>query len=193
MDNLDQLLQNFTTTQRTDEIEGRPEEPETIDNNRLEQEIEEVFSNRRFLTSTLSALLSIATIRGSVHIMARIGLPAIATGAIGMIVVALAFGNALTKIGIQSGRPKIDSEFLIELIIASGVTGAIWLATDENRQISHAYGTGARAFVEEVKQFEIQPNSGKPVWLMPLSILAIGLIAIAFLAIVFRRNRREFF
>lgn len=189
--NLDQLLKNFTVTSgsETEETSGTPE---TKDSSRLEQEIREVFQNRRFLTQTLSALLGIATIRGSVHLMARLGLPAIATGTLGVITVALAFGHALTKIGISEGRPSIDSDFLIELLKASGIAGAVWLATDEQREISHQTSHGAKAFVEEVKQFEINLNP-YPVWLMPLSVLGLGLVAIALLTIVFRRNRHEFF
>ncbi|MFP5274086.1 hypothetical protein [Coleofasciculus sp.] len=189
--NLDQLLNNFTVVSGS-ETEETPETPETLDSSRLEQEIREVFQNRRFLTQTLSALLGIATIRGSVHLMARLGLPAIATGTMGFIVVALAFGHALTKIGIQDGRPSLDSDFLIELLKASGIAGAVWLATDEHREISHQSSTGTKAFIEEVKQFEINPNS-HPVWLMPLSVFGLGLLAIALLATVFRRHRREFF
>jgi hypothetical protein len=191
MDNFDQLLKNFTVTSGS-ETEETSETPETKDSSRLEQEISEVFQNRRFLTQTLSALLLIATIRGSVHLMARLGLPAIATGTLGVITVALAFGHALTKIGISEGRPSIDSDFLIELLKASGIAGAVWLATDEQREISHQTSHGAKAFVEEVKQFEINPNH-YPVWLMPLSVFGLGLVAIALLTIVFRRNRHEFF
>lgn len=191
MENLDQLLKNFIVTSGGTGDETR-ETPETKDSSRLEQEIREVFQNRRFLTQTLSALLGIATIRGSVHLMARLGLPAIATGTMGVIVVALAFGHALTKIGISEGRPSLDSDFLIELLKASGIAGAVWLATDEHREISHQSSTGAKAFVEEVKQFEIEPNS-HPVWLMPLSVFGIGLVLVALLTIVFRRNRHEFF
>ncbi len=191
MENLDQLLKNFTVTSGGTGDETR-ETPETKDSSRLEQEISEVFQNRRFLTQTLSALLGIATIRGSVHLMARLGLPAIATGTLGVITVALAFGHALTQIGISEGRPSIDSDFLIELLKASGIAGAVWLATDEHREISHQSSTGAKGFVEEVKQFEIEPNS-HPVWLMPLSVFGLGLLAIALLAIVFRRNRHGIF
>lgn len=190
MDNLDQLLKSFTVT--SGQTEETSETPETKDNDRLEQEIREVFQNRRFLTQTLSALLLIATIRGSVHLMARLGLPAIATGTMGVIVVALAFGHALTKIGISEGRPSIDSDFLIELLKASGIAGAVWLATDEQREISHQTSTGAKAFVEEVKQFEIEPNH-HPIWLMPLSVFGIGLVLVALLTIVFKRNRHGIF
>lgn len=189
--NLDQLLKNFTVTSGS-ETEETEETPETKDNSRLEQEISEVFQNRRFLTQTLSALLGIAAIRGSVHLMARIGLPAIATGTLGVVTVALMFGHALTKIGIQDGRPSIDSELAVELIKAFGVTGAVWLATDEQREISHQTSHGAKAFIEEVKQFEIEPNH-HPIWLMPLSVFGLGLLAIALLAIVFRRNRHGIF
>jgi len=191
MDNLDQLLKSFTVTSGS-ETEETSETPETKDNSRLEQEIREVFQNRRFLTQTLSALLGIATIRGSVHLMARLGLPAYATGTLGVITVALAFGHALTKIGTSDGRPNIDSEFVVELIKAFGVTSAVWLATDEQREISHQTSHGAKAFVEEVKQFEIEPNPHQ-IGSVPLSVFGLGLLAIAFLAIVFRRNRREFF
>jgi hypothetical protein len=189
--NLDQLLKNFTVTSGN-ETEETSETPETKDSSRLEQEIREVFQNRRFLTQTLSALLLIATIRGSVHLMARLGLPAIATGTMGVITVALAFGHALTKIGISEGRPSLDSDFLIELLKASGIAGAVWLATDEHREISHQTSHGAKAFVEEVKQFEINPNP-YPIGSVPLSVLGLGLVLVALLTIVFRRNRHEFF
>jgi hypothetical protein len=189
--NLDQLLKNFTVTSGN-ETEETSETPETLDSSRLEQEIREVFQNRRFLTQTLSALLLIATIRGSVHLMARLGLPAIATGTMGVITVALAFGHALTKIGIQDGKPNIDSEFAVELIKAFGVTGAVWLATDEQREISHQTSHGAKAFVEEVKQFEIEPNH-HPIGSVPLSVFGLGLLAIALLTIVFKRNRHGIF
>ena len=188
---LDEIIKNFTVTSGN-ETEETSETPEALDSSRLEQEIREVFQNRCFLTQTLSALLGIAAIRGSVHLMARLGLPAIATGTLGVITVALAFGNALTKIGIQDGKPNIDSEFVVELIKASGVTGAVWLATDEQREISHQTSHGAKAFVEEVKQFEIEPNH-YPIGSVPLSVFGIGLVAIALLTIVFRRNRHEFF
>jgi len=188
---LDEIIKNFTVTSGN-ETEETSETPEALDSSRLEQEIREVFQNRRFLTQTLSALLGIATIRGSVHLMARLGLPAIATGTLGVITVALAFGHALTKIGIQDGRPSIDSDFLIELLKASGIAGAVWLATDEHREISHQSSTGAKAFVEEVKQFEIEPNPHQ-IWLMPLTVFGLGLLAIALLSIVFRRNRHGIF
>jgi hypothetical protein len=114
MTNFDDLLNGFKTQ------EGEPTElfpvgstqppketPEDRDLNRLEQDIHEIFSSRRFLNKVLVALLGVTGSTTGIHLFARLGVPALASGTLGGIVIALCFGNALTKVRIDGGKPHI--------------------------------------------------------------------------------------
>ena len=179
------LLQNSTLSAG---IEEQPKqlEPEQLDNQRLEDELREVFANRKFLTHVLSALTGIAVIHGSVSIMAKVGLAAIATGTLGTIATAILFANALTKIKLDEDYPSIDSEFVAESLKAVGAAGAIWIVSSEQRKISRQTSAGAKAFIKEVEQFEVGRANVYPAWLTPLSVLLVGLIASAVFASVFK-------
>jgi len=93
------------------------------------------------------------------HLFARLGIPAIASGTIGGIVIAVCLGNALTKIRIDQGRPTIDSEFSLALAQALAVTGAMWIGATEYRQLSDEARQGRTEFVIEVQNFELLPQS----------------------------------
>jgi ABC-type taurine transport system substrate-binding protein len=172
--------------------EPKPPEPEQLDDQRLEEEIAEVFTSRKFLTHVLSALTGIAIVHTSVHIMAKISLPAIATGTLGTIATALLWANALTKIKVDGDSPSIDSEFVAESLKATGGVGAMWIVSSEQRQINRQAQAGAKAFIKEVEQFEVAATIS-PVWLTPLSVLLVGLIASAAFAVVFKRGNDDKF
>lgn len=94
-----------------------------------------------------------------IHLFARLGIPALASGTLGGIVIALCFGNALTQVRIDGGKPYIDGEFFLALFQALGVTGAMWVGARDYRQLAGISNRGRNEFLTEVKNFEIKPSS----------------------------------
>lgn len=167
MTNFDELLSNFQpqgSTPQNDPFyfmsapERQEQTPEERDLTRLEDEIHAVFEGRKFLTKAIATFLGCATANGSVHLLAQLGLPALASSSIGAILVGLFFANALTKIRVRDGRPSIEKDFVVAIAATCSVTGALWLAFDEYRQISHQASLGREQFLAEVKAYEVLPS-----------------------------------
>jgi hypothetical protein len=114
------------------------------------------------LNRSNKALATIVAVVGSsacIHLFARLGIPAIASGTIGGIVIAVCLGNAVTKVRIDRGRPNIDGEFFLALTQALGVTGSMWFGSSEYRQLSDLASQGRTEFSTEVQNFEQKPQS----------------------------------
>jgi hypothetical protein len=191
MTNFDELLNSFQS-QQSDQHQGftffdaqpqqRETTPEEKDLQRLEGDIHSIFESRRLLNKAIATFCAVVGSSAAIHLFARLGIPAIASGTIGGIVIAVCFGNALTKVRIDQGRPNIDGEFFLALAIALGVTGSMWVGASEYRQLSDLANQGRSEFSTEVQNFELKPQSpdfGR------LGIAGIGvlllLVAIAFL------------
>lgn len=156
--------------------------PEEQDLERLMEDIREIFSTRQFANKVLACLLGVIGTSACIHLFARLGIPAIATGTIGGIVIALAFGNALTKVRIDQGRPTIDGEFFFALGQAACVTGSMWVGAREYRHLDSLARSGRNEFLTEVKNFEVKPPFPD---LERLGLAGIGvvllIVALAFL------------
>jgi hypothetical protein len=191
MTNEDELLNSFQSQQSGQHqgftfFDAQPKQqeptPEEKDLQRLEGDIHSIFESRRLLNKTIATLTAVVGSSAGIHLFARLGIPAVASGTIGGIVIAVCLGNALTKVRIDQGRPTIDGEFSLALAQALAVTGAMWFGSRDYRQLSDKANQGKSEFMTEVQSFELKPQSPDFGW---LGIAGIGvvlmLVAIAFL------------
>ena len=191
MTNFDELLNSFQSQQSSQQqgftfFDAQPKQqeptPEEKDLQRLEGDIHSIFESRRLLNKAIATLTAVVGSSAGIHLFARLGIPAVASGTIGGIVIAVCLGNALTKVRIDQGRPTIDSEFSLALAQALAVTGAMWVGTRDYRQLSDKANQGKSEFMTEVQSFELKPQSPDFGW---LGIAGIGvvlmLVAIALL------------
>ena len=168
MTNFDELLNSFQS-QQSDQHQGftffdahpqqRETTPEEKDLQRLEGDIHSIFESRQLLNKAIATLTAVVGSSAGIHLFARLGIPAVASGTLGGIVIAVCLGNALTKIRIDQGRPTIDSEFSLALAQALGITGSMWVGSSEYRQLSNLASQGRTEFSTEVQNFEIKPTS----------------------------------
>jgi hypothetical protein len=187
MSNFEELLNGFAT-QQPDQWTFNPthsqpkETPEDRDLQRLEGDIHSVFESRRLLNKAIATFCAVVGSSAGIHLFARLGIPAIASGTIGGIVIAVCLGNALTKIRIDQGRPTIDGEFSLALAQALGITGSMWFGSSEYRQLSNLASQGRTEFSTEVQNFELKPQSPDFGRLRLAGIgVALLIVAIAFL------------
>jgi hypothetical protein len=168
MTNFDELLNNFQPQEASENqgftfFDAQPKQqeptPEEKDLQRLEGDIHSIFESRRLLNKAIATFSAVAGSSAGIHLFARLGIPALASGTLGGIVIAVCLGNALTKIRIEQGRPTIDSEFSLALAQALAVTGAMWVGASEYRQLSDLANKGRTEFVTEVQNFELKPQS----------------------------------
>jgi hypothetical protein len=168
MTNEDELLNSFPPQEASSNqgftfFDAQPKQQETTplekDLQRLEGDIHSIFESRRLLNKAIATLVAVVGSSAGIHLFARLGIPAIASGTIGGIIIAVCLGNALTKIRIDQGRPTIDSEFSLALAQALAVTGAMWIGATESRQLSDEARQGRTEFVIEVQNFELLPQS----------------------------------
>src|SRR4028119_1643376 len=168
MTNEDELLNSFqpqevSSNQGFTFFDAQPQQreatPEEKDLQRLENDIHSIFESRRLLNKALATLFAVVGNSAGIHLFARLGIPDLASGTIGGIVIAVCLGNALTKIRIDQGRPTIDSEFSLALAQALAVTGAMWIGATEYRQLSDEARQGRAELVTEVQNFELLPRS----------------------------------
>jgi hypothetical protein len=191
MTNEDELLNSFPPQQSSQHqgftfFDAQPKQqeptPEEKDLQRLEGDIHSIFLSRRLLNKAIATLFAVVGSSAGIHLFARLGIPAFASGTIGGIVIAVCLGNALTKIRIDQGRPTIDSEFSLALAQALAVTGAMWFGSRELRQLQDEARQGKSEFSTEVKNFELLPQSPD---LARLGLAGIGvlllIVAITFL------------
>src|SRR4028119_1433641 len=164
MTNEDELLNSFqpqevSSNQGFTFFDAQPQQqeptPEEKDLQRLEGDIHSIFESRRLLNKAIATFCAVVGSSACIHLFARLGIPAIASGTIGGIVIAVCLGNALTKIRIDHGKPTIDSEFSLALAQALAVTGAMWFGSRELRQLQEEARQGKSEFVTEVKNFEL--------------------------------------
>jgi hypothetical protein len=191
MTNFDELLNNFQSQEVSKNqgftfFDAQPQQqeptPEEKDLQRLEGDIHSIFESRRLLNKAIATFLGVVGSSTGIHLFARLGIPAIASGTIGGIVIAVCMGNALTKIRIDQGRPTIDGEFSLALAQALGITGSMWIGARDYRQLADLANQGRTEFSTEVQNFELKPQSPDFGW---LGIAGIGVLvllgAIAFL------------
>jgi hypothetical protein len=191
MTNEDELLNHFQSQQSSQNqgftfFDAQPKQQESTpsekDLQRLEGDIHSIFLSRRLLNKAIATLVAVVGSSAGIHLFARLGIPALASGTIGGIVIAVCLGNALTKVRIDQGRPSIDGEFSLALAQALGVTGAMWFGSSEYRQLSDKASQGRTEFSTEVQNFEIKPTTPD---LGRLGLAGIGVLvllgAIAFL------------
>jgi hypothetical protein len=168
MTNFDELLNSFQPKEVSSnqgftffDVQPKQQEPTPLEKDlqRLEGDIHSIFESRRLLNKAIATLFAVVSSSAGIHLFARLGIPAIASGTIGGIVIAVCLGNALTKIRIDQGRPTIDSEFSLALAQALAVTGAMWIGATEYRQLSDEARQGRAELVTEVQNFELKPQS----------------------------------
>jgi hypothetical protein len=188
MNEIESLLSRFQSNNNQSspglwsDITGEQQEssstPEDEDNERLEESIREVFSNKQLLNKSLATFLGVFAASGGVNLLTYLGIGAMATGTLGSVVLGLFFANALTKIR-YDGRIHIDRELIIASAQTTSVAASLWIAFDEYRSVSSASKTGKALFYQEVKQYEVKPvpHTDSP-WLS-ISNLLLGLLAIA--------------
>jgi hypothetical protein len=190
MTNEDELLNSFqpqevSSNQGFTFFDAQPKQqeptPEEKDLQRLEGDIHSIFESRRLLNKAIATFCAVVGSSAGIHLFARLGVPAVASGTIGGIVIAVCLGNALTKVRIDQGRPTIDGEFSLALAQALGVTGAMWFGSSEYRQLSDLANQGKNEFLTEVQNFELKPKAPDFGWLGIVGIGVVLLGAIAFL------------
>ncbi|MGB7439845.1 MAG: hypothetical protein WA919_02160 [Coleofasciculaceae cyanobacterium] len=181
------LLQGFNATESEEITQPTPEQE---DESLLESEIRGSFTDRKLVNRAITTFLSIAAARGSLYLLARLGLPALATGTVGGILVVAALGDALCKVSINQGKPSIDGDFLASLVRVIGAGGIVWLSLDEQREVSSATAEGSEQFVQEVKEFEVR-DTAPPFWQTPWLGVVPVLVLMGILVIVgAKRNDR---
>ena len=197
MTNFDELLNSFQSqeTVQQDSVidffnpvpEQREPTPEERDLDRLEGDIREIFGTRQFINKVLAGLLGVIGSSAGIHLFARLGIPAIASSTLGGVVVALAFGNALTSVRIEQGRPHIDGEFFLNLAQALGITGSMWVGAQEYRQLESLATKGKSEFLTEVKNFEVRPQ---PPDFARMGMVGIG-VALLIVALAVLKGKRN--
>jgi hypothetical protein len=190
MTNFDELLNSFQS-QQSDQQQGftffdaQPKQqeptPEEKDLQRLEGDIHSIFESRRLLNKAIATFCAVVGSSAGIHLFARLGIPAIASGTIGGIVIAVCLGNALTKVRIDRGRPHIDGEFFLALAQALGITGSMWFGSSEYRQLSDLASQGRTEFSTEVQNFEVKPTAPDFGW---LGIAGIGVVLLGAIALL---------
>ncbi len=193
MSNFEELFNGFATEQPDqwtfNPTHSQPKQtPEDKDLQRLESEIQGIFLSRRLLNKAVATLFAVVGSSAGIHLFARLGIPAIASGTIGGIVIAVCLGNALTKIRIDQGRPTIDSEFSLALAQALAVTGAMWVGARELRQLQDEARQGKSEFVTEVKNFELLPQSPD---LARLGLVGIGVLLLIVVLAFLKGGKRN--
>ena len=190
MTNEDELLNSFppqevSSNQGFTFFDAQPKQQETTpeekDLQRLEGDIHSIFESRRLLNKAIATCSAVVGSSAGIHLFARLGIPAVASGTLGGIVIAVCLGNALTKVRIDQGRPTIDGEFSLALAQALAVTGAMWFGSSEYRQLSDLASQGRTEFVTEVQNFELKPKAPDFGWLGIVGIGVVLLGAITFL------------
>lgn len=199
MTNFDELLNSFQSQETAhdnplDFFASTPERseptPEERDLERLEDDIRSIFEGRKFLNKTIATFLGCAAANGSVHLLAQLGLPALASSSIGAILVGLFFANALTKIRVSEGRAHIDQDFLVGIAQTCGVTGALWQAFDEYRQISNQSRVGRERFLAEVKAYEVLPSPPSTTGRFLTAGSGLALLVLA-IALITKRGKKS--
>jgi hypothetical protein len=191
MTNEDELLNSFPSQEASEnhgftffDAQPKQQEPTPLEKDlqRLEGDIQSIFASRQLLNKAIATFCAVVGSSAGIHLFARLGIPAIASGTIGGIVIAVCLGNALTKIRIDQGRPHIDGEFFLALAQALGVAGSMWFGSSEYRQLSNLASQGKSEFVTEVQNFELKPPSPDFVRLGLAGVgVALLVVAIAFL------------
>ncbi len=114
MTNEDELLNSFppqevSSNQGFTFFDAQPKQQEPTplekDLQRLECDIHSIFLSRRLLNKAIATFCVVVGSSAGIHLFARLGIPALASGTIGGIIIAVCLGNALTKIQIDQGRP----------------------------------------------------------------------------------------
>jgi hypothetical protein len=197
MTNEDELLNSFppqevSSNQGFTFFDAQPQQQEPTplekDLQRLEGDIHSIFESRRLLNKAIATLVAVVGSSAGIHLFARLGIPALASGTIGGIVIAVCLGNALTKIRIDQGRPTIDSEFSLALAQALAVTGAMWVGARELRQLQDEARQGKSEFVTEVKNFELLPQSPD---LARLGLVGIGVLLLIVVLAFLKGGKRN--
>jgi hypothetical protein len=197
MTNEDELLNSFQSQQSSQQqgftfFDAQPQQqeptPEEKDLQRLEGDIHSIFLSRRLLNKAIATLTAVVGSSAGIHLFARLGIPAVASGTIGGIVIAVCLGNALTKVRIDQGRPTIDSEFSLALAQALAVTGAMWVGTRDYRQLSDKANQGKSEFMTEVQSFELKPQSPD---FGGLGIAGIGVVLILVAIALLKGSKRS--
>jgi hypothetical protein len=179
MTKFEELLSNFNASQSSEQASDffgtkaqKPEQTlEEKDFQRLENDIQSGFENRKLLNKIFFCMVCICGSNAGMHTFAKIGIPAIAGGTLGGIAIVVLLGNALTKIQVNQGKPQISSDFFLGLAQATGAAGAMWLGASEYREISTLGSQGKRELLVEVKDFQVKPQ---PPDMGRLGLLGIG-------------------
>ncbi|MBU7584448.1 MAG: hypothetical protein KAF91_16295 [Nostoc sp. TH1S01] len=187
MNEMESLLSQFETANTQSEPilwgEQSPQQktPEEEDNDRLEQSIRDVFSNKQLLNKALATFLGVFTANAGVSLLTSLGIGAMASGTLGSIVLGLFFANTLTKLQ-YDGQIHIDKDFLVATAQTTSVGASLWIAFDEYRAVSKANSVGKTRFYQEIKSYEVKPTPKNETPWLSIGLAAFGLLAIAFLA-----------
>ncbi len=197
MTDLDDLLQQFPSQETASNqgfrlFDAQPQQqestPEQKDLERLEDEIQGIFATRQLFNKALATFLGVVGSGTGIHLFARLGIPALASGTIGGIIIALIFGNALTKIRIEGGKATVDGEFFLALTQVVGVTGSIWMGSRDYRELEGFTKQGKTQFLTEVKNFEVKqapPDFGR------LGLAGFGVVLLIIAIAVLRGGKRN--
>jgi hypothetical protein len=126
---------------------------------RLEEEIESIHANRKFLNQFIAIFFAASVSSAGINAMTIIGLPMIATGTVGGIVIAVFFANTVSKIKLEGGKPKLDGEFIGSGIQTIAVMTAAWTGCKEQREVAKITKIGKERFIQEVKEYEKKPQA----------------------------------
>ncbi|NET08434.1 MAG: hypothetical protein F6K09_01245 [Merismopedia sp. SIO2A8] len=182
MHDTDEIL-NFSLPEDQEKINS-----EERDIQRLEEDLERTFSNRRLTNNLLVTFLIVSANTGGIHFLMRLGLPAFGGTVIGGIVAVLSLGNALTKIEVRGFLPHFDKDFFMALGQTTCISSSVWFATKEPRHISRLSEEGKKAFVKEVNETynaHLHPQTN-PLFLS--GGVALGLTLVLLLGLILGRR-----
>jgi hypothetical protein len=175
---------DFLSLWQNQEGEAPQNNPSSRDAKRLEDEIRGIYENRKFINKIISTFLAVSIASAGVNSIAKIGLPIIASGTLGGLVLAVFFGNALSKIKLEGNKPKFDGEFFSASVQTIAVGTALWTGYREQREVEHIAKIGKERFIQEVTAYETKPQikenllSGGLITGGALLLLALGILLI---------------
>lgn len=184
-----QLLGGFTSAPL--EQDNVVETPEDLDAQRLEEEIERTFESRKLFTNLLITTTFTACNISATHFLSRVGLPAIGGSLLGGVAVAITLGNALTKIRINDGRPRVGKEFALGVLQSACVLTSVCVGSAPYHKRNQTAKKEIELFNTEVQETYSPVMSRSNPLSMGVGVVG-GVAALLLIGIVLGRKNNGF-